>query len=145
MSPYLLSTLALLPIVVVALFLVGLRWPAARAMPLCYLTVVILAIAVWRTPLVQIAAATVSGIIVAATMIFIVFGAIMMLNTLRESGGLRAIRAGFVSVSPDRRIQVIIIAWLFGSFIEGSAGFGTPAAVCVPLLAGLVACTRSSR
>ena len=137
MSPYLLSTLALLPIVVVALFLVGLRWPAARAMPLCYLTVVILAIAVWRTPLVQIAAATVSGIIVAATMIFIVFGAIMMLNTLRESGGLRAIRAGFVSVSPDRRIQVIIIAWLFGSFIEGSAGFGTPAAVCVPLLAGL--------
>jgi lactate permease len=34
-------------------------------------------------------------------------------------------------------VQVIIIAWLFGSFIEGSAGFGTPAAVCVPLLVGL--------
>lgn len=137
MSPYLLSALALLPIGVVGFFLVGLRWPAARAMPLCYLTVVLLAGAVWRTPLVQIAAATLNGVIIAATMIFIVFGAIVMLNTLRESGGLRAIRAGFVSVSPDRRIQVIIIAWLFGSFIEGSAGFGTPAAVCVPLLAGL--------
>lgn len=137
MSPYLLSALALLPIGVVAFFLVGLRWPAARAMPLCYLTVVVLAGAVWRTPPVQIAAATLNGVIIAATMIFIVFGAIVMLNTLRESGGLRAIRAGFVSVSPDRRIQVIIIAWLFGSFIEGSAGFGTPAAVCVPLLAGL--------
>ncbi|MFV2066210.1 MAG: L-lactate permease, partial [Pirellulales bacterium] len=37
----------------------------------------------------------------------------------------------------DLRIQVIIIAWLFGSFIEGSAGFGTPAAVAVPLLVGL--------
>ncbi len=137
MSPYLLSALAVLPIGVVALFLVGLRWPAARAMPLCYLTVVGLAVTVWRTPLVQIAAATVNGVLIAATMIFIIFGAIVMLNTLRESGGLRAIRSGFIGVSPDRRIQVIIIAWLFGSFIEGSAGFGTPAAVCVPLLAGL--------
>jgi lactate permease len=137
MSPYLLSALALLPIGVVALLLVGLRWPASRAMPLCYLTVVGLALGVWGTPPLQVVAATVNGIVIAGTMIFIIFGAIVMLNTLRESGGLRAIRAGFISVSPDRRVQVIIIAWLFGSFIEGSAGFGTPAAVCVPLLAGL--------
>ena len=137
MSPYLLSALALLPIGVVALFLVALRWPASRAMPLCYLTVTGLALGVWGTPPIQVAAATINGIIIAATMIFIVFGAIVMLNTLRESGALRAMRAGFIDVSPDRRVQVIIIAWLFGSFIEGSAGFGTPAAVCVPLLAGL--------
>src|SRR5699024_5895529 len=39
--------------------------------------------------------------------------------------------------SPDRRVQVIIIAWLFGSFIEGAAGFGTPAAVVAPLLLAL--------
>jgi lactate permease len=50
---------------------------------------------------------------------------------------MRAIRAGFSDITPDRRIQVIIIAWLFGSFIEGSAGFGTPAAVAVPLMVGL--------
>jgi lactate permease len=42
-----------------------------------------------------------------------------------------------MDVSPDRRVQVIIIAWLFGSFIEGAAGFGTPAAVAVPLMVGL--------
>jgi lactate permease len=39
-----------------------------------------------------------------------------------------------VSISPDRRIQAIIVAWLFGAFIEGSAGFGTPAALVAPLL-----------
>lgn len=137
MPPLVLSALALLPIAVVAVLLVGLRWPAARAMPFCYLAVVVLALAVWRTPWIQVAAATVNGLFVAATMILIVFGAILLLNTLRESGALRSIRAGFVGISPDRRIQVIVIAWLFGSFIEGSAGFGTPAAVCVPLLAGL--------
>lgn len=137
MSLYLLMFLALLPIGVVALLLVVLKWPAARAMPFCYLTVVALALGVWRVPFARVGAATVNGLIIAATLLFIVFGAILLLNTLRESGGLQAMRAGFVRISPDRRVQAIIIAWLFGSFIEGSAGFGTPAAVCVPLLAGL--------
>ena len=50
---------------------------------------------------------------------------------------MSVIRQGLTGISPDRRVQVIIIAWLFGSFIEGSAGFGTPAAVAVPLMVGL--------
>ena len=50
---------------------------------------------------------------------------------------MNTIRQGFSDITPDRRIQVIIIAWLFGTFIEGSAGFGTPAAVAVPLMVGL--------
>jgi lactate permease len=56
---------------------------------------------------------------------------------LQQSGGLRAIRKGFTDITPDRRIQVIIIAWLFGALMEAVAGFGTPAAICVPLLVGL--------
>jgi len=132
-----LALLAFLPILVVAVFLVILRWPASRAMPLSYLTVVILALFVWRISPAQIAAATVKGLIVTLTLLYIIFGAILLLNTLRQSGALRVIRQGFTGISPDRRIQVIIIAWLFGSFIEGSSGFGTPAAVAVPLLVGL--------
>ncbi len=137
MSPLLLAALALLPIGTVALLLVVLRWPAARAMPVCYITVVLLAAWVWKTPGMKILAASVNGLVIAATILLIIFGAILLLETLRESGGLRAMRAGFEGISPDRRIQAIVIAWLFGSFIEGAAGFGTPAAVCVPLLAGL--------
>ncbi|MCA9171688.1 MAG: L-lactate permease, partial [Planctomycetales bacterium] len=56
---------------------------------------------------------------------------------LEASGAMSQIRAGFRDISPDRRVQVIIVAWLFGSFIEGAAGFGTPAAIAVPLLVGL--------
>jgi lactate permease len=137
MDPNILALFATLPILVVALFLVVLRWPASRAMPLSYLTVAILAIAVWKISWGQMLAASVFGLIVAATLLYIVFGAILLLNTLKESGGLAVIRQGFTNISPDRRIQVVIIAWLFGSFIEGSAGFGTPAAVAVPLLVGL--------
>lgn len=106
-------------------------------MPLSYVTAVILALFVWKVPAVQVAVASVHGLILAASLLYIIFGAILLLNTLQESGAIRAIRNGFTDISPDRRVQVIIIAWLFGSFIEGSAGFGTPAAVAVPLLVGL--------
>lgn len=132
-----LAILALLPIVVVAIFLVGLKWPASKAMPLSYIVVVLLALFVWDVAFPKVAAASIHGLIVAVTLLFIIFGAILLLNTLQESGGLHTIRRGFTDITPDRRIQVIIIAWLFGSFIEGSAGFGTPAAVAVPLLVGL--------
>jgi lactate permease len=132
-----LALLSLLPIIVVALFLVVLRWPASKAMPLSYVAVLALALGVWRIPAAQAAAATVSGLVTAATLVYIIFGAILLLNVLQESGALRTIRLGFTSITPDRRVQVIIVAWLFGSFIEGAAGFGTPAAVVVPLLVGL--------
>lgn len=129
--------LSLAPIIVVAIFLVGLRWPAAKAMPLAYITAVLVAWFGWQLSAAQIAAASLNGLVVTATLLYIIFGAILLLNTLSESGGLSVIRRGFTDITPDRRVQVIIVAWLFGSFIEGSAGFGTPAAVCVPLLVGL--------
>ena len=132
-----LAAVALLPIAVVALFLVGLRWPASRAMPLSWVTAAALAWTVWGVSGTRIAAASINGLVVAATLLYIIFGALLLLHTLRESGALSVIRRGFVGITPDRRIQVILIAWLFGAFIEGSAGFGTPAAVAVPLMVGL--------
>jgi lactate permease len=137
MSIEMLSILSLLPIIAVALFLVVLRWPASRAMPVCYFVAVGLALLVWKVPGVRVAAASVNGLVIAGKLLYIIFGAILLLNTLQESGGLRAIRKGFTDITPDRRIQVIIIAWLFGSLMEAVAGFGTPAAICVPLLVGL--------
>ncbi len=132
-----LALLSLLPIVAVAVFLVLLRWPASRAMPIAYGTAAALALLVWRVPAAKVLAASVNGLWIAGTLIYIIFGAILLLNTMQRGGAIRAVREGFSAITPDRRIQVIIIAWLFGSFIEGAAGFGTPAAVAVPLMVGL--------
>lgn len=137
MSTGMLGFLSLLPIIAVAIFLVGLRWPASKAMPISYLVALGLALFVWKVPGANVAAASLHGLFTAGTLLYIIFGAILLLNTLQESGGIKTIRQGFTDISPDRRIQVIIVAWLFGSFIEGSAGFGTPAAVAVPLMVGL--------
>ena len=137
MDEILTPIVSLLPIIVVAVFLVGMRWPAAKAMPLSFVTAVVIALFYWQVAPLQVVAASINGLVITATLLYIIFGAILLLNTLHESGGLAAIRQGFTDITPDRRVQVIIIAWLFGSFIEGSAGFGTPAAVAVPLLVGL--------
>jgi lactate permease len=137
MGTVMLSVLSLLPIITVGIFLVGLRWPASKAMPISYIVAVGLALWIWKVPGEKVAAASVNGLIITGTLLYIIFGAILLLNTLQESGAIKTIRQGFTDISPDRRIQVIIIAWLFGSFIEGAAGFGTPAAVAVPLLVGL--------
>jgi lactate permease len=129
--------LASLPILVVAVFLVGLRWPASRAMPLSLVTAKLLALYVWLVPGWQVLAFGIKGSLIAFDLLYIIFGAILLLNTLQQSGAITVIRNGFRQISPDRRVQAIIVAWLFGSFIEGAAGFGTPAAVAVPLLVAL--------
>jgi lactate permease len=128
---------ALTPILAVFILLVLLRLPATTAMPGSLLLTAIVAFFIWKIPVIQIVAASMEGLIIALSIIWIVFGAILLLNTLRNSGAIDAIRAGFMGISMDRRVQLIIIAWLFGAFIEGAAGFGTPAAIGAPLLVAL--------
>lgn len=127
------SLLAIAPIGVAFLLLMVANRPATQAMSAAYVVTVLLALLVWRVPWLQVAASTVEGLIVTLEILYIVFGAILLLHVLQESGAITKIRRGLLSISRDRRVQIIIIAWLFGSFIEGASGFGTPAVICVPL------------
>ena len=137
MSPILLAFLAFVPILLAAILLVGLRIPAKRAMPISLAITVIIAFAIWDIPAKYIIASTIQGLFITFDILYIIFGAIILLNLLKYSRAIMVIREGFTNITEDRRIQVIIIAWLFGSFLEGAAGFGTPAAIVAPLLVGL--------
>ncbi len=137
MSPSLLALLAFAPILLAAILLIGLRWPAKHAMPLVFAMTATIALFFWEMSFNRILASTLQGLVVTAGILWIIFGAILLLNTLKHSGGIQAIRAGFMTISPDRRVQAIIIAWLFGCFIEGASGFGTPAAIVAPLLVAI--------
>ncbi|WOT06047.1 L-lactate permease [Shewanella youngdeokensis] len=125
---------SLTPIISVMLFLVLLRMPASRAMPISMVVTGLAAVFIWQMDTTFLAASVVEGLLSAITPLTIIFGAVFLLNTLKYSGAMDTIRAGFTNISADARVQVIIICWLFGSFIEGSAGFGTPAAIGAPLL-----------
>ncbi|HNP26085.1 MAG TPA: L-lactate permease, partial [Nitrosomonas sp.] len=114
MSQILLSLLAFLPLMLAALLLVGLNWSARRAMPLVLVVTVMIALFAWEMPINRVIASTLQGLILTASILWIIFGAVLLLNTLKCSGAIAAIRHSFSSISPDRRVQVIIIAWLFG-------------------------------
>ena len=128
------ALLAFTPIALSGVLLFGLGWSAKRAMPLVYVVTALIALTAWGVSLNRVLAATLEGIIITVQVLWIIFGALLLLNTLKHSGGIASIRSGFARISPDRRIQVILIAWLFGCFIEGASGFGTPAAVAGPLM-----------
>ncbi|MFY3327474.1 L-lactate permease [Vibrio fluvialis] len=122
---------------VAAILLVGLNWPAKKAMPVAFALTVAIALTFWDMTANRVLASVLQGLGITVTVLWIVFGAIFLLNTLKYTGAITVIRNGFTNISPDRRIQAIIIAWCFGSFIEGASGFGTPAAIAAPLLVAI--------
>jgi len=131
------ALLAAMPIIAAAVLLVGFRWPAKKAMPIVYISAALIAFFAWQMPANRIFASTIQGLIITLSIVWIIFGAILLLNTLKHSGAIEVIRKGFTNISSDRRVQVVIIAWLFGAFIEGASGFGTPAAIAAPLMVAL--------
>ncbi|MFQ3229357.1 L-lactate permease [Reinekea sp.] len=128
---------AFMPVLAVLILLVVMRMPATKAMPLSLLVTAVSAYWFWQVPTIQIAASVIEGWIISLTIVWIVFGAILLLNTLQGSGAVNVIRTGFTRITADRRIQIVIIGWLFVSFLEGASGFGTPAAIVAPLLVAL--------
>lgn len=137
MSETLLALVAFSPIVVAAILLVGLNWPAKKAMPVAFGLTVAIALMFWDMSATRVLASVFQGLGITVSVLWIVFGAIFLLNTLKHTGAITTIRNGFTDISADRRVQAIIIAWCFGSFIEGASGFGTPAAIAAPLLVAI--------
>lgn len=133
----LLLLVALAAIIAPLFFLVILRMSALKGMFFSSLIVIALGLTVWGMNGDVVFASVLQGIHKALTILLILFGAIVLLNTLTHTGAVARINQGFQNVSGDMRVQVIIIAFLFGNLIEGAAGFGTPAAVTGPLLFAL--------
>jgi len=128
---------ALMPVLSVAILLVVLRMPASRAMPIALVITIVLAMLAWGVPALQISASVIEGLIIAGSVVLIVLGALAFLGVMRESGALALIRLDVLKVTPDSRIQMLFVGWLLVCFIEGAAGFGTPATVAAPLLMAL--------
>ena len=131
------ALIAFIPLVFTVIVMAGFNWSAKRALPVAWFITAVIAFGVWKMELGSVAAYTLQGMLSSLDTIIIVFGAILIMNTLKASGAMAVINRGFSSLTPDRRIQMIIVAFTFGAFIEGAAGFGTPAALAAPLLIGL--------
>jgi len=131
------ALIAFVPILFTIVMMTVFSWPAKRVMPFAWAIAAVIAFSIWGMEPVRVLASTIYGFLSAFNILIIIFGAILILNTMKRSGAMATINRGFYGITPDRRIQAIIIGWMFGSFIEGAAGFGTPAALAGPLMVGL--------
>jgi lactate permease len=131
------ALLAFFPILLTIVLMVGFNMGAKKALPLALLSAILISFLQWEMNVQNIFGYTLFGFFKAFDILVIIFGAILILNTLKLSGAMATINNGFNGITTDRRVQAIIIGFMFGGFIEGAAGFGTPAALAGPLLVGL--------
>ena len=130
------EALALIPLILL-LAMVALRRPLIEGSVVFFLTTLVLAVYSWQMHAGAVTGSLVKGGFIAFDLALIVTGALLLMSLMKRSGLLTSLTAHIARISPDKRVQTITIAWLFGGFIEGVAGFGTPAAIVAPLLIGL--------
>ncbi len=130
--------IALITIVWLIIGFVVLKLPGHICCPIGLAITILLAILNWHMPVASALTAALEGAAMAIWPIgIIVIAAIFVYNLSVKTGGMDTIKTTLTSISADRRIQVLIIAWGFGGFLEGASGFGTSVAIPAAILVGL--------
>ena len=136
-SPLLSTRVAMLPLVVLLGLLAAAGWSAQWAAVAGLATAFVIAVGIVGMPADAAIAAALYG---AAFGLFpigwIILGAMFLYSLSVEAGSLEIIKRSVIRLSPDHRVQALLIAFSFGAFLEGAAGFGAPVAISAALLTG---------
>lgn len=132
-----LAIIAAIPIILTIILTVGFNIPAKKVLPISWGVCAIIGLTYWGMDVHHVVAYTITGFLGSIDTLLIIFGAILLMNMLNEASAMRRIEAMFNGITEDSRIQIVIVGFAFSAFIEGAAGFGTPPAICAPLLIGL--------
>jgi len=132
------ALVAAIPLIVIFVCLAVLKMKAHKAAPLAVAVALALAVTAWGMPAKLAGLAFVQGAGFGLFPVFyIVLTTLFLYNITVKGGQFEVIRASLAGVTADRRIQALLIAFCFGAFIEGAAGFGTPVAIAGATLVGL--------
>ena len=137
-SLWLSALVALIPIIFFFVALTTFNLKAHVAGPITAGIAVVIAVAVYGMPAPQAAAALANGFAFGLWPIaWIVIAAVFLFKLTVKTGQFEIIRGSIASVTSDHRLQALLIAFSFGAFLEGAAGFGAPVAITAALLVGL--------
>jgi lactate permease len=129
--------LALSPIIVVLILMVGFRWGGAKAGPVGWLTAVIVSPAFFGTTPGLLVYSQLKGLLLTIYVLYIIWMALVLYNVVNEAGAIAVIGRAISRLTGDRVMQLLILSWVFSAFLQGVAGFGVPIAVVAPLLIGM--------
>ncbi|MEA4911979.1 MAG: L-lactate permease [Oscillospiraceae bacterium] len=128
---------ALLPILVLLGLIVFFQWPAYKAAPLSMLTALAVGLVLYKAPPTLIFFESLKGLWSALSIILVVFTAILLFEVTNEAKAFKVFQRGMQRFSPNELMQILLIGWIFTSFLQGITGFGVPVAVGAPLLLGI--------
>jgi lactate permease len=136
-SPVLSTLVAAVPLVVLLGLLAFARWSGKRAAVAGLAAALLIAIGVFGMPADAAAAAAVHGACFGLFPIgWIIVAAMFLYRLCVEAGALDVMKRSVTGLSPDHRLQALLIAFSFGAFLEGAAGFGAPVAISAALMVG---------
>ncbi|OUE20916.1 L-lactate permease [Clavibacter michiganensis] len=136
--PWLSALVAAIPIILFLVCLVGFKLTGLQAAGVALVAEVAVALGMFGMPVPALAGAGLLGVLSAIWPIaYIILMAVWLYRLAVASGKFDVIRASIAAISPDQRIQVLLIAFCFGAFLEGVAGFGVPIAICAAMLVTL--------
>ncbi|MEO5603893.1 MAG: lactate permease LctP family transporter [Cyclobacteriaceae bacterium] len=132
------ALVALIPILFIFWALIIKKMKGYKASLMATLIAIIIAIVIYGMPVKLAVLATVHGGMYGLFPIcWIVISAVFLFNITVKSGQFEVIKHFMGSITSDRRLQALLIAFSFGSFLEGTAGFGAPVAITAAMLVGL--------
>ncbi|WP_226659915.1 lactate permease LctP family transporter [Pseudalkalibacillus hwajinpoensis] len=132
------ALIALIPIIFFFLALTAFRMKGHIAATVTVMLAIVIAVLFYDMPITMAAATTGYGFAFGLWPIsYIVIGAVYLYKLSVKSGQFDIIRSSIVSITDDKRIQMLLVAFSFNAFLEGAAGFGAPIAITAALLVGL--------
>jgi len=129
--------LSLAPLVLFVVFIFWGKLKIVWTSLVSLLVTLLLVIFVWQMNSGTVEASLLKGVFVAADILIIILGAVFFLETLKSTKIIHSLCLYLETISKDYRIQIILLAWFFENFLEGTAGFGTPSTVVAPMLIGI--------
>lgn len=129
--------LALVPIIVLLILLVVLRWTAAQAGAVGFFTAALIAWLVFQSDTGVLAVATGKGVWDGVFILLVVWPALMLYEVSDKAGAFDVLRKGITKFTESKLMLTLAFGWVFVCFLQGIAGFGTPIAIVAPLLVGL--------
>jgi len=129
--------LALLPVLVILVLMLGLKWGGSKAGAVGLVVALLVAVLFFGAGGKLIAVSQGKGLLLTFDVLYIIWTALLLFHIADEAGAVRIIGQALPRLTTDRMMQGLLLGWLFASFLQGMGGFGVPVAVAAPLLVGL--------
>jgi lactate permease len=129
--------LALSPILVVLVLMLKFKWGGAKAGPMGWLTALAVSVLFFGAGPSLLAYSQMRALFLTLYVLYVIWMALIFYNVVVDSGAISVIGRQIIRLTGDRVLQLLMLSWVFSSFLQGVAGYGVPIAVVAPLLIGL--------